>query len=148
MTPAQFLARVKRNEVPPVCLFLGQESYNRKRSREALSGEPEHYDLAETSLAAIVDDARAMSLFASERLIFVIGAETAMPRSSRSAADDDDDEAGSASGLAAGLLEAYVKIPTSGVTLVFEATRWDLEGEDKPKTDRVRRFFGAIPDVV
>src|SRR5580658_9747425 len=95
MTPAQFLARVKRNEVPPVCLFLGQESYNRKRSREALSGEPEHYDLSETSLAAIVDDARAMSLFASERLIFVIGAEAAMPRTtSRSEVSDDDDDGG------------------------------------------------------
>src|SRR5580658_7040448 len=143
MTPAQFLARVKRNEVPPVCLFLGQESYNRKRSREALSGEPEHYDLAETSLAAIVDDARALSLFATERLIFVIGAEAAMPRTSR-----DDDEPGGAGGLAAGTLEDYVRNPTPGVTLVFEATRWDLEGEDKPKTERARKFFGAIPDVV
>ena len=86
MTPAQFLARVKRNEIPPVCLFLGQESYNRKRCREALVAaaqgvESEQYDASETSLAAIIDDARAMSLFASERLIFVIGAETAMPRS-------------------------------------------------------------------
>ena len=153
MTPAQFLARIKRKEIPPVCLFLGQEGYNRRRCREALvaamSGvESEQYDASETSLTAIVDDARAMSLFASERLIFVIGAETAMPRSTRSASDDEDDETGSAGGLAAGLLEAYVKNPTPGVTLAFEATRWDLEGEDKPKTDRVRKFFGAIPDVV
>ena len=97
MTPAQFLARVKRNEIPPVCLFLGQESYNRRRCREALvqGVEPEQYDASETSLAAIIDDARAMSLFASERLIFVIGAEAAMPRSSR----DDDDDDGSATVL-------------------------------------------------
>ena len=84
MTPAQFLARVKRKEIPPVCLFLGQESYNRKRCREALAVvlkiEIEQYDAAETSLAAIIDDARAMSLFVSERLIFVTGAETLMPR--------------------------------------------------------------------
>jgi DNA polymerase-3 subunit delta len=151
MTPAQFLARVKRNEIPPVCLFLGQESYNRKRCREALvvaSGglESEQHDASETSLTAIVDDARAMSLFASERLIFAIGSETMMPRSIR----DEEDEAGSstAGGLAAGALDAYVKNPTPGVTLIFEATRWDLEGEDKPKTERVRKFFGAIPDVV
>jgi DNA polymerase-3 subunit delta len=143
MTPAQFLARVKRNEIPPVCLFLGQESYNRRRCREALvpGVEPEQYDASETSLAAIIDDARAMSLFASERLIFVIGAEAAMPRTIL-------DEDGSAGGLAAGVLEAYVKNPTPGVTLVFEATRWDLEGEDKAKTERARKFFGAIPDVV
>src|SRR5580658_3974070 len=146
MTPAQFIARAKRNEIPPVCLFLGQESYNRRRCRQALVSpgvEPEQYDASETSLAAIIDDARAMSLFATERLIFVIGAETTMPRTVR-----DDDEASSADGLADGVLEAYVKSPTPGVTLIFEATRWDLEGEDKPKTERVRKFFGAIPDVV
>jgi DNA polymerase III subunit delta len=154
MTPAQFIARVKRNEIPPVCLFLGQESYNRKRCREALVAaapgvESEQYDASETSLTSIVDDARAMSLFVSERLIFVIGAETAMPRSARSAASDDDgDEAGGSAGLPDGILEAYVKNPTPGVTLVFEATRWDLEGEDKAKTERARKFFGAIPDVV
>jgi len=141
MTPAQFLARVKRNEIPPVCLFLGQESYTRKRCREALGTQIEQHDAAETSLAAIVDDARAMSLFASERLIFVIGAEALMPRTY-------DEESGSAGGLAAGTLEAYVKSPTPGVTLIFEATRWDLEGEDKTKTERTRKFFAAIPDVV
>ncbi len=47
-----------------------------------------------------------------------------------------------------GVLDAYVKSPTPGVTLVFEATRWDLEGEDKTKSERARKFFGAIPDVV
>src|SRR5579862_4329721 len=98
MTPAQFLARVKRGEVPPVCLFLGQEGYNRRRCREALIAaakgvETEQVDASETPLAAIIDDARAMSLFASERLIFVTGAEAAMPRSMRS----DDDEEGGAS---------------------------------------------------
>jgi DNA polymerase-3 subunit delta len=155
MTPAQFLARVKRKEIPPVCFFLGQEGYNRKRCREALAAatpgvESEQYDVSETTLAAIIDDARSMSLFVSERLIFVIGAETAMPRVGRTAAsDDEEEEAGSGSGnLSTGVLEAYVKNPTPGVTIVFEATRWDLEGEDKAKTDRVRKFFGGIPDVV
>jgi DNA polymerase III subunit delta len=144
MTPAQFLARAKRNDIPPVCLFLGQESYNRKRCRAALAAESEQYDAAETSLAAIIDDARAMSLFVSERVILVTGAEALMPRTFR----DEPDESGTAGGLAAGVLEAYVKSPTPGVTLIFEATRWDLEGEDKPKTERARKFFGAIPDVV
>jgi len=151
MTPAQFVARVKRKEIPPVCLFLGQEGYNRKRCREALIAaspgiEPEQYDASETPLAAIVDDARAMSLFASERLIFVIGAEAAIPRTMRS----DDDEEGGVSGPAGGadVLEAYEKNPTPGVTLVFEATRWDFEGDDKTKSERARKFYGAITDVV
>ncbi len=155
MTPAQFLARVKRNEVPPVCLFLGQEGYNRRRSRAALVAAregvaAEYFDAAETALAAIIDDARAMSLFASERLMFVSGAEAAMPRSSRTAAasDDDDDAEGATASGNAGPLEAYVKNPTPGVTLVFEATRWDFDGDDKAKSERARKFYGAIPDVV
>ncbi len=141
---------MKRGPVPPVCLFLGQEGYNRKRCREALAAavpgiEAEQYDLAETPLAAVIDDARAMSLFASERLIFVIGAEAAMPRSARAV---DDEEGGTGAAGSEGVLDAYVKSPTPGVTLVFEATRWDLEGEDKTKSERARKFFGAIPDVV
>ncbi len=152
MTPAQFVARVKRNEIPPVCLFLGREGYNRRRCRDALLAaakgiEPEQHDLGEISLAAAVDDARAMSLFASERLIFGLNAEMAMPRASRSVAADDDDE-GPASGGDAGGLQAYVKNPTPGVTLILEATRWDLDGDDKAKSERARKFFGAIPDVV
>jgi DNA polymerase-3 subunit delta len=125
-------------------LFLGQEGYNRKRCREALVAaaqdiEPEQYDLAETPLAAVIDDARAMSLFSSERLIFAIGAEAAMPRSTKAV---DDEEGGSGAPGSEGVLDAYVKSPTPGVTMVFEATRWDLEGE------RARKFFGAIKDVV
>jgi len=158
MTPAQFLARVKKNDIPAVILFLGQESYNRHRCREALltarGVEAEQFDMAESSLAAVIDDARAMSLFASERLMIAVRAETAMPRSSRAAAvsDDDEDDAGDSSARSApgdeSLLAAYVKSPTPGVTLVFEATRWDFDGDDKTKTERVRKFYGAVAEVV
>ncbi len=158
MTPAQFIARAKKNDLPPVILFLGQESYNRRRCREALIAargiEPEQFDMAESSLAAVLDDARAMSLFASERLMIAGAAETAMPRVSRATAaavddesDDDDGDSRAASGDA-GLLAAYVKDPTPGVTLVFEATRWDFDGDDKTKTERVRKFYAAIPEIV
>jgi DNA polymerase-3 subunit delta len=157
MTPAQFLARVKRREIPPVCLFLGQETWNRQRCREALVaalGPPERQDASQSSVAAVVDDARSMSLFASERFVWVSSAEAAMPRTSRAAAavspegeDDEDGDAPTAPG-GAGPLEAYVKDPTPGVTLVFEASRWDFEGDDKARTDRVRKFYSAIPDVV
>src|SRR5580658_3856921 len=100
MTPAQFLARVKKNDIPPVILFLGQESYNRRRCHKALLAaravESEQFDMAESSLAAVIDDARAMSLFASERLMIAKSAETAMPRTSRttsvSAVSDDDED--------------------------------------------------------
>jgi DNA polymerase-3 subunit delta len=143
-------------------LFLGQESYNRQRCREALQTargvEPEQFDIAESSLASVIDDARAMSLFASERLMIAMSAETAMPRTNRAAAasdDEDDDDDGSrpstGKGAASGdeaLLAAYVRSPTPGVTLIFQATRWDFDGDDKTKVERVRKYFGAIPDVV
>jgi DNA polymerase-3 subunit delta len=158
MTPAQFLGRVKRNDVPPVLLFLGQEGYNRKRCRAALvaasSVPPETFDAAQTSLAAIIDDARAMSLFANERLIFVTNAEAAMPRTSRAAAasDDDDDEGGgTGSGGAVGdaaLIAAYAKSPTPGVILVVEATRWDFDSDDKTKLERARKYYAAITESV
>ncbi|HVV46810.1 MAG TPA: hypothetical protein VHC72_16470, partial [Bryobacteraceae bacterium] len=163
MTPAQFLARAKKKDIPPVILFLGQEGYNRRRCRDAvvaaLGIEPEQIDMAESSLAAVVDDARAMSLFASERLIFARAAETAMPRTSRAASasseedEEGDDEPSAPSGRAAAageeaLLAAYAKDPTPGVTLIFEAVRWDFDGDDKTKTERVRKFYGAIPEVV
>jgi DNA polymerase-3 subunit delta len=163
MSPAQFLARVKKKDIPPVILFLGQEGYNRARCRDAvvaaLGIEPEQIDMAESSLAAVVDDARAMSLFASERLIFAKAAETAMPRVSRAAAsseegdDEGDDEPAPSAGRAAAageeaLLAAYVKDPTPGVTLIFEAVRWDFDGDDKTKTERVRKFYSSIPEVV
>jgi DNA polymerase-3 subunit delta len=151
MTPMQFLGRVKRGEIPPVCLFLGKEGYHRKKCREALTTSaavPETLDASETSLAAILDDARAMSLFASERLIFVVNAESALPRSNKSAAAMEDDEEGTAEPADPGILDAYVKDPTPGVTMVFEASRWDFEGDDKAKNERARKFYAAISEVV
>jgi DNA polymerase-3 subunit delta len=90
MTPAQFLARLKRKELVPAYLFLGAEVYQGRRCREALldaalgpdgreSGLA-HYDAAESSLVEVVDDARSLSLFASDRVILVTGAEAALPR--------------------------------------------------------------------
>jgi DNA polymerase-3 subunit delta len=60
---------------------------------------------------------------------------------------DDEDEGPSSAGDTAGL-QAYVKDPTPGVILIVEATRWDLDGDDKTKSERARKFYGAIPDVV
>ena len=45
-------------------------------------------------------------------------------------------------------LAAYLKDPTPGATLVFEAARFDFEGDDKRKQERVRKFYAAISDVV
>lgn len=146
MTPAQFLARLKKGP-PPAVLLIGPEAYERQRIREALSaGFPEgavtRHDLAEVQLAEIIDDARALSLFAAERLIWVANAEGALPRVR------SDDEDGSAAAGDPSPLAAYLKDPTPGATLVFEAARFDFEGEEKRKQERVRKFYSAISDVV
>lgn len=157
MTPAQFLARVKKGDIPAVCLFLGSEAYERGRCREALiqahlesdgSDGLAQYDLSQSSITEVVDDARAMSLFASRRLILATSAEAALPRVLKSASEDDGDDEGPSGGSSDNPLESYVKDPTPGTLLLFEATRFDLEGEEKKKTDRIRKFYSAITSVV
>ena len=149
MSPAQLLARVKKGAVPPVLLLLGPESYQRRQLKDALAATvPEsaltQHDLADISLAEVLDDARSLSLFSAERLIWVLNAETALPRVR--SGDDESGEPPAAGDSAA--LTAYVKDPTPGVVLVFEASRFDFEGDDKRKLDRVARFYAAIPDMV
>jgi DNA polymerase-3 subunit delta len=151
MTPAQLIARVKKNATPPAVLLLGPEGYERRRIKDALASQypvdaVAQHDLAETELAAALDDARSLSLFASERLIWIVNAEAALPRGRAAAAEEDDGEGGPAGDSS--LLGQYMANPTPGVVLVIEAIRFDFEGEDKRKQDRVRKFYGAIPDVV
>ncbi len=148
MTPEQLLARIKRKELPPVLLLLGPEAYQKRQVKGAMTaavpeGSVSEHDLSEVALAEIVDDARSLSLFAAERLIWVLNAEAALPRGR--SADDEESEGGSGDGAP---LAAYLQDPTPGVTLVFEATRFDFEGDDKRKQERVRKFFGAVKDVV
>jgi DNA polymerase-3 subunit delta len=147
MTPAQFLARLKKGPPPAAVLLVGPEAYERRRIRDALAaGFPEgavtRHDLSEVQLAGVLDDARALSLFSAERLIWVANAEGALPR-----ARSDDEGADAAAGDPSALA-TYLKDPTPGATLVFEAARFDFEGEDKRKQDRVRKFYAAISDVV
>jgi DNA polymerase-3 subunit delta len=152
VTPAQLLTRLKQGNVPPVVLLLGPEAYQRRQLKQALTASPPpdaiaQHDLSELSLAAVLDDARALSLFSADRLLWVVNAEAALPRGKAAAEDESDGEGGGAAGDPSALA-AYVKDPTPGVTIVFEASRFDFEGDDKRKLDRVAKFYSAIPDVV
>jgi DNA polymerase-3 subunit delta len=146
MTAAQFLARLKKG-APPAALLLGPEAYERRRIKDAFlamfpEGAVTAHDLSETSLTEVLDDARSLSLFTAERLVWVAGAEAALPRT-RSEEDEGEAAAGDSSPLA-----AYMLDPTPGLALVFEAARFDFEGDDKRKQERVRKFYAAIPEVV
>ena len=152
MTPAQFLARVKKNAAPAAALLLGPEAYERRRIKEALaalypSDAVAQHDLAENTLAEVLDDARSLSLFASERLIWVVNAEAAMPKGKAAAVEDDDGEGGGGAGDSS-VLNDYLSNSTPGVVMIFEAIRFDFEGDEKRRQDRVRKFYGAIADVV
>ena len=149
MTTAQLLARAAKRTAPPLTLLLGPEAYQRRRIKEALLGAfPQdavtQHDLLERSLAEVLDDARSLSLFAAERLIWVVNAEAVLPRG-RAAEDSDAESA--VPGDQAPLAE-YAKDPTPGVVMVFEAIRFDFEGDDKRRQDRVRKFYSPVPEVV
>jgi DNA polymerase-3 subunit delta len=145
------LSRIQHNNLPPAVLLLGPEAYERRRLKDALFGTVPgdavaQHDLTEATLAEILDDARSLSLFAADRLIWVANAEAALPRG-RAAAEDDDGESTAGAGDSAPLND-YLKNPTPGVVIVFEASRFDFEGDDKRKQERVRKFYAAIRDVV
>ncbi|MCX6593098.1 MAG: DNA polymerase III subunit delta [Acidobacteria bacterium] len=143
MTRSDLEAQLQRGKVPPVALFIGPDAYSRRRVKDlmvaAVGGETTRFDLDEISLASVIDDASSLSLFATERLIWVTSAEAALPK--RLTAKEDDD--GPVSPLA-----AYVRNPTPGTVLVLDCSRYGFEGDDKAKVDRVRKFYAAVPTVV
>ena len=156
MTPDQFLASLEKNGAAPVYLFLGPEPYQRERCRRALldavlGTAPEdrdsgltRVDLSEVPLAAALDDARALSLFASQRVIWIGSAEAVLPRGRAAAAESDETgDAGDADQLS-----AYLREPTPGTVVVLESSRYGFEGEDKARIERVQKYFAAIPAQV
>ena len=151
MTPAQFLAQMQRKEIAPAYVFLGAERYQRARCRTALLDamlSPEEreegiarHDLGEVSLAEVIDDARALSLFASRRVLLISNAEAALPRQK----GDDDEGDGESAEDGAALLAAYLKDPSPGVVLLFDAQRYEFEGDERKKLERVGKFYASHP---
>lgn len=156
MTPDQFVASLQKGGPAPVYLFLGPEPYQRERCRRALldtalGAEPgdretgfSRVDLDEVPLAAALDDARSLSLFASRRVIWIGGAEAALPRGRAAAAMTEENETSGD----AGELAAYLREPTPGTVVVLESSRYGFDGDDKAKLERVQKFFAAVPAQV
>jgi DNA polymerase-3 subunit delta len=149
LSPEQFLQRIRKGTPAPVYLFAGPELYQLGLCRRALVDKflaPEdrenglsRHDLETSTLAEVLDDARSLSLFAPQRVIWVAGAEAALPRG-RSASQEENASAAD--------LAEYVRNPTPGTVLVFTASRYDFDGEERAKLERVQKFFACIPDVV
>lgn len=155
MSPEQFLVRLGKQNPAPVYLFLGQEGYNRRQCKQALIarvlGDAQNtegvtqVDLEETTLAAVLDDAKSLSLFATNRVIWVNSAEVALPRRLSGGSDEGEDTEKGGEGAQ---LASYLNDPTPGTVLVFECSRYDFAGEDRAKLERVQKFYSAIPTVV
>jgi DNA polymerase-3 subunit delta len=174
MTPEQFLDRLSKARTGPassvvranssvgsesVYLFLGPESYNRERCRRALieaaldpSLPPEEreagftrHDLDQVPLASALDDARSLSLFATRRVIWLARAESALPRGKSIEAPAGEEEDSAGSGGAAAALASYLRHPTPGTVVVIDAARFEFDGEDKARLERVRKFYSAVP---
>jgi DNA polymerase III subunit delta len=149
LSPDQFLDRMRKSPPAPVYLFMGLEGYQRGRCRKALLDRvltPDdrengltQLDLEQIPMAAVLDDARSLSLFAPNRVVWVSSAEGVLPRG-RSAAQEENSGADE--------LAEYLRDPTPGTVLVFEASRYDFEGEDRTKLERVQKFYSRISEVV
>jgi DNA polymerase-3 subunit delta len=144
MTAEQFLTTLAK-QPPAVSLFIGPDSYLRGLCKEGLvaailptAEDRENgwtrWDLTEVTLAEVLDDAASMSLFATRRLIWVAGAEGVVPK--RAKADD--------SGTGARELAAYLANPAPGTTVVFDCSRYELDGDDKTRVENVRKFFAGV----
>jgi DNA polymerase-3 subunit delta len=154
MTPEQFRRDLTKNPPSPLYLFVGAEGYERARCRKALlkavlgvesAGEAgdgfTHLDLSGMKIDEALDDARAMSLFVTRRLIWISSAESVLPRGK---AISDDPESGHTAGL-----NAYAKRPSPDVVVVFECSRYDFDNnDDKPRLERLQKFYAAIRQVV
>ncbi|HYP13475.1 MAG TPA: DNA polymerase III subunit delta [Bryobacteraceae bacterium] len=150
MTGEDFLRSLSGKPVSPAYLFIGPEPYMRARCRSAIldkvlpaedrdNGLSRH-DLSETELSVALDDARSFSLFASDRVIWISSAEGALPR--RASADGEDGGAGKES---AAQIADYLKNAPDRVVVVFDCSRYEFEGDDKAKLQRVQKFYGAVP---
>src|SRR5450432_2824694 len=117
MTPEQFRRDLTKNPPAPLYLFVGSEGYQRGLCRKALLKSVlgvvsateaadgfTHLDLSEMKIDEALDDARAMSLFVTRRLIWISSAESVLPRGK---AISEDPDSGHTKGL-----NAYAKNPS------------------------------------
>ncbi len=156
MTPDQFVTQIQKQGVAPAYLFLGPEAFQRDRCRRALldavlpaeeraDGYTSH-DLSQIALAEALDDARALSLFANNRVIWLNSAETLLPRGRASSAASDE-EGESPKQTPAAALKDYLREPTPGTTMVFDANRWEFDNDNKTRIEALIALFSPVPAV-
>src|ERR671923_1667638 len=141
----RFLSDVEERKLRPAYVFIGDETFFRKRFRDAIL---QHlvppglrdfslfeFDLAETDLSEILDRARTPSLMAPFQVFFVRGVKTLFGRGSNEEK------------LAA--IEGYCKNPNPDALLIFVADHISIpadvrkmEMQDKDRYQRIRDTMG------
>jgi DNA polymerase-3 subunit delta len=147
----RFVSEVQARKLRPAYVFVGDETFFRKRCREAILKDlvpPElrdfslfEFDLAETDLTEILDRARTPSLMVPFQLFFVKGVKNLYGRGSNEEK------------LAA--IEEYCKNPNPDALLIFvadhisipaDARRMDMT--DKDRYQRIRETLGEFCGIV
>ena len=147
----RFLTEVQSRKLRAVYVFVGDETFFRKRCREAIL---EHlvpaelrdfslfdFDLSETDLAEVLDRARTPSLMAPFQVFFVKGVKTMFGRGS------NEDK------LSA--IEQYCKDPNPDAVIIFVADHISIPADvrrmdmqDKERYERIRETLGQYSGIV
>jgi DNA polymerase-3 subunit delta len=147
----RFLTEVQSRKLRPAYVFVGDETFFRKRCREAIL---EHlvpselrdfslfdFDLSETDLAEVLDRARTPSLMAPFQVFFVKGVKTMFGRGS------NEDK------LTA--IEQYCKDPNPDAVIIFVADHISIPADvrkmdmqDKERYERIREAMGPYCGIV
>ena len=147
----RFLSDIEARKLRPAYVFVGDETFFRRRCREAIL---EHlvppdlrdfslfeFDLTETGLTEILDRARTPSLMAPFQVFFVRGVKTLFGRGS------NEDK------LSA--IEEYCKNPNPDALLIFVADHISIPADarrmeltDKERYERIRETLGEYCGIV
>ena len=147
----RFVAEVKERKLRPAYVLVGDEAFFRRQCREAILGHlvaPDQrdfslheFDLAETPLVQILDQARTPSLMAPFQVFFVRGVKALYGRGSHKEEFES--------------IREYVERPNPDAVVIFiadflsipaDTRRMDLQ--DRDKYERLRETLGEYCGMV
>lgn len=147
----RFVTAVKERKLQPAYVLVGDEAFFRRKCREAILQHlvaPDlrdfslyEFDLAETELVQILDQARTPSLMAPFQVFFVRGVKTLYGRGSHQAEFD--------------AVKDYVEHPNPDAVLIFiadyigiPADARRMEMQDRDKYERLRETLGEFCTLI
>jgi DNA polymerase-3 subunit delta len=147
----RFVAEVNSRKLRPAYVFVGDETFFRRRCREAIlqtlvpadlrDFALYEFDLGETALGEILDRARTPSLMAPFQVFFIRGVKNLYGRGSHEAEFE--------------AIAAYVNNPNPDALLVFVADHISIPADvrrmeltDKERYERIRDTLGEFCGIV